>query len=63
VALHSSSRTAFKGGGAGLGLAIARGVMRAHGGKIWVESSGHDEEKLPGSTFYIQLPVTPPSPK
>ena len=63
VALHSSSRTAFKGGGAGLGLAIARGVMRAHGGKIWVESSGHDEEKLPGSTFYIQLPVTPPSSK
>jgi signal transduction histidine kinase len=63
VALHSSSRTAFKGGGSGLGLAIARGVARAHGGKIWVESSGHDEEKLPGSTFYVQLPISPPRPK
>jgi signal transduction histidine kinase len=60
VALHSSSRTAFKGGGSGLGLAIARGVARAHGGKIWVESAGHDEDKLPGSTFYFQLPISPP---
>ncbi len=63
VALHSSSKTAFKGGGSGLGLAIARGVARAHGGKIWVESAGHDEVKLPGSTFYFQLPVNPPAPK
>jgi signal transduction histidine kinase len=60
VALHSSSRTAFKGGGSGLGLAIARGVARAHGGKVWVESPGHDEENLPGSTFHFQLPISPP---
>jgi signal transduction histidine kinase len=59
VALHSSSKTAFKGGGPGLGLAIAKGVARAHGGKIWVESAGHDEEKLPGSTFFIQFPTEP----
>lgn len=63
VALHSSSKTAFKGGGSGLGLAIARGVTRAHGGKIWVESAGHDEDKLPGCTFYFQLPINPPIPK
>jgi signal transduction histidine kinase len=61
VALHSSSKTAFKGGGPGLGLAIAKGVARAHGGKIWVESRGHDEVNYPGSTFYLQLPVNPPA--
>jgi len=56
VELHSSGRTKFKGGGPGLGLAIAAGIVKAHQGRIWVESSGHDEEKLPGSTFFIQLP-------
>ena len=56
VELHSSGRTAFKGGGPGLGLAIAAGIIKAHGGKIWAESPGYDEEKLPGSTFYIRLP-------
>lgn len=60
VALHSSGKTAFKGGGAGLGLAIVRGVVRAHGGKVWVESAGYDETQLLGSTFYMQLPLEPP---
>ncbi len=57
VELHSSGRTKFKGGGPGLGLAIAAGIVEAHKGKIWVESPGYDEEKLPGSTFIIQIPV------
>ena len=60
VALHSSGKTTFKGGGPGLGLAIVRGVARAHGGKVWVVSPRHDEEQFPGSTFYLQLPVQPP---
>ena len=59
VALHSSGKTTFKGGGPGLGLALVRGVARAHSGKVWVESIGHDEESFPGSTFYLQLPVNP----
>ena len=59
VSIHSSGKTTFKGGGSGLGLAIVRGVARAHGGKVWVESAGHNETNLLGSTFYLQLPIHP----
>jgi len=58
--LHSTGSTKFKGAGPGLGLPIAKGVIEAHGGRIWVESEGEDEERLPGSSFHIVLPMHPP---
>jgi signal transduction histidine kinase len=57
VLLHSSGKTKFKGGGPGLGLAISRGIVNAHRGRIWLESPGYNEETNPGTTVYVRLPV------
>jgi signal transduction histidine kinase len=38
--------------GAGLGLTIVRGIVEAHGGRVWVES-----EAGKGSAFHFTLPV------
>jgi signal transduction histidine kinase len=58
---HSSSKTAFGGGGLGLGLPIARGILRAHGGQLWMDSPGLEIADQLGSTFYVFLPLTPAS--
>ncbi len=57
--LHSTGSTKFKGAGPGLGLHIAKGVIEAHGGHIWIESEEEDENRLPGTRVYIILPVKP----
>lgn len=42
-----------KSSGSGMGLAIARGIVDAHGGKIWIEAAeGHA-----GAKFVFQLPI------
>jgi signal transduction histidine kinase len=57
TALHSSGKTKYKGGGPGLGLHIAKGIIESHGGTIWAESPGFDEITCPGSTFHILIPI------
>jgi two-component system OmpR family sensor kinase len=40
------------GGGAGLGLAIARWIAEAHGGRIWARNNDG-----PGASFFVALPL------
>ena len=40
-----------KYGGSGLGLAICRGIVEAHGGRIWI-----DETYTNGAAFRFKLP-------
>jgi signal transduction histidine kinase len=49
----SAERHAMKG--SGLGLFISRGIVEAHGGKLWVQSDPGG-----GATFFFTLPLAPP---
>jgi len=42
------------GDGTGLGLSICYGIVRGHGGEMWVESAQGE-----GATFHLDLPVLP----
>lgn len=50
---HTSGEYGFLARGAGLGLAITRGYVLLHKGRIWVESEGKDR----GCTVHIYLPL------
>lgn len=46
------AHTDTKKRGAGLGLPISRGIIEAHGGKLWIQ-----DRPLPGTTMSFKLPV------
>jgi signal transduction histidine kinase len=50
--VDGSSRRKFKG--VGLGLAVCRDIVKAHGGRIWVEQSSDK-----GTTITFSIPVAP----
>lgn len=52
--LHQTSKDAFLGGGMGVGLCIVNDIVKAHDGKIEVESKVNE-----GSRFIVHIPQDP----
>ena len=56
ISLHGKQRNAVQGPSAGLGLPLAKGMIEAHRGMIWLENA---PETKTGSCFHILLPLYP----
>ncbi len=59
---QSTAMDAARAPGSGLGLPVARWIVEAHGGRIWVESPprtqpGTSARHFTGSKFVIEIPV------
>ncbi len=54
----SSADRAAPAGGSGLGLTICRGIITAHGGRIWLERNGGK-----GAAFRFSIPLDGPEPR
>jgi two-component system sensor histidine kinase ChvG len=52
----SRPKGAAFGGNSGLGLAIARQIIEAHGGHIWAENR-HEGDRVLGASFRVSLPT------
>jgi signal transduction histidine kinase len=50
---YRSSKEAAAVRGTGLGLALSKGIIEAHGGRLWAVSSGRDK----GAVFHFTLPL------
>jgi signal transduction histidine kinase len=51
--VQGSGRASRSDGSAGLGLAISRAIVEAHGGRIWIEDA------LVGTSVCFSLPCAP----
>jgi NtrC-family two-component system sensor histidine kinase KinB len=56
--IQVKNNEANQSGGAGLGLAMVKEIIQAHGSDIWVESEVHQ-----GSNFLFYLPLAPTKPE